>query len=287
MHWRCCGTASQGPITVGNHLPVRFVKGRMRRTACFAIVGLLSLAACSDESASTRGAERRAGIGAEQLTASCGVVEFATIPADPSAFPPADEHWNEVDLSEAGKTGAPEFFDRYDWTIAEQTEQELTIFGHPINPIPDYDEYGAAHFQRQAGRWVLESDGWGECRIELTAPGYLPAHFVLDPHREPDPADTSIAVVAHEVGCASGISPGGRDVESIVVAEDEASVSIVVLVEPPTGGQTCPGNPPIPLEVNLGSALADRTVYDGGVQPAMARPWPPTQSSLSTNGQVE
>ena len=105
----------QGPITVGNQMPVCVVKGCMRRTACLAIVVSLSLAACGDESTSTRGDERQAGIGADQLTASCGAVEFATIPADPSAFPPADELWNEVDLSEAGKTGAPEFFDRYDW----------------------------------------------------------------------------------------------------------------------------------------------------------------------------
>ena len=259
----------------------------MRRTAWLAIVVPLSLAACGDESASTRGDVRQSGIGADDLAASCGAVEFATIPADPSTFPPADELWNEVDLSEAGKTGAPEFFNRYAWTIAEQTDEELTLFGRPFQPIADYDEYGAAHFERQAGRWLLVPDDWGECRIELTAPGYIPANFVLDPHREPDPADTSIAVVAHESGCASGTSPGGRDVESIVVAEDEASVSIVVLVEPPTGMQTCPANPPIPLEVSLGSALGDRTVYDGGVQPAMARPWPPTQPSLETNGQIE
>ena len=226
-------------------------------------------------------------MGVDALTASCGAVEFATIPADPSTFQPADGLWNEVDLSEAGKAGAPEFFDRYDWSIAEQTEQELRLFGHPFQPIPDYAEYGAAHFERQAGRWVPVPNEWGECRIELTAPGYLPAHFVLDPEREPDPADTSIAVVAIEGSCASGISPGGRDVESILVAEDEASVSVVVLVEAPTGDQTCPSNPPIPLEISLGSALGDRKVYDGGVQPAMARPWPPTQLSLETHGQIE
>ena len=261
----------------------------MRRATCLAIVVALSLAACGDDSTSTASRdEPPAGITADQLTATCGAVEFATIPADPSTFPPANKLWNEVDLSQAGKAGAPEFFDRYDWSIAEQTDQALTLFGDPIDPvepIEGYAEYGAASFERDAGRWVPVPDDWGECRIELTAPGFGPARFVLDPNREPDPADTSVAVVAHEMACASGVSPGARDVESVVVAEDEASVSIVVLVEPPTGGQTCPGNPPIPLEVTLDSALGDRTVYDGGVQPALARPWPPTELSLQSSGQ--
>jgi len=71
----------------------------MRRTACLAIAVLLSLAACSDESTSTGGDEQQGGIDADDLTASCGVVEFSTVPADPSAFPQADELWNEVDLT--------------------------------------------------------------------------------------------------------------------------------------------------------------------------------------------
>ena len=257
----------------------------MRRSVCLAFVVPLSLAACGDDSTSIASRdEPPAGIAADDLGASCGSVEFPSIPADPSSFEPAEGLWSEIDLSEVGMEA--EFFDRYSWSIAAQSDQALTLFGNPIDPtepIEGYTEHGAASFERDADRWVPRS--WGECRIELAAPGFGPARFVLDPNREPDPADTSVAILAHELACASGTSPGGRDVESIVVDEDDASVSIVVLVESPTGDQNCPSNPAIPLEVPLGSALGDRTVYDAGVQPALPRPWPPTELSLQTQGQ--
>lgn len=140
-------------------------------------------------------------------------------------------------------------------------------------------------FGLEADRWV--PDGWGQCRIELSAPGFGPARFVLDPDAEPDPADTTISVLATEMACASGTAPSGRDVQSVVVEEDAETVSIVVLVEPPTGDQNCPSNPLFPLDVDLGSPLGDRIVLDAGVQPAVARPWPPTASSLESNGLEE
>jgi len=245
------------------------------------MVALLALAACGDSSTSNVSSdERPAATDTGQLAASCGGVEFDSIPADPSTFERADGVWNEIDLTEIGMEA--EFFDLYDWSIASQTAQELTLFGQPIEPAEDSPQYGAAGFERNVDKWT--PTGWGQCRIELTAPGFGPARFVLDPDHEPDPADTTVAILATEMACAGGEAPDGRDVKSLVVAEDAASVSIVVLVEPPTGDNTCPGNPSFPLEVNLVTPLGNRTVFDGGVQPALARPWPPSESSLESNG---
>ena len=68
-----------------------------------------------------------------------------------------------------------EFFDFYDWSIASQTAQELTLFGQPIEPSEGGPQLGAASFERDADEWTPTS--WGQCRIELTAPGFGPARL--------------------------------------------------------------------------------------------------------------
>ena len=212
------------------------------------MVALLALAACGDSSTSkVSGDEHPAATNTGQLAASCGGVEFDSVPADPSTFEPADGVWNEIDLTEIGMEA--EFFDFYDWSIASQTAQELTLFGQPIEPSEGGPQLGAASFERDADEWTPTS--WGQCRIELTAPGFGPARFVLDPDHEPDPGDTTVAVLATEMACTGGEAPGGRDVRALVVAEDEASVSIVVLVEPPTGDNACPGETVVPSRGRL------------------------------------
>ena len=140
------------------------------------MVALLALAACGDSSTSNVSSdEPPAATNTGQLAASCGGVVFDSIPADPAAFEPADGVWNEIDLTEIGMEA--EFFDLYDWSIASQTAQELTLFGQPIEPAADGPQYGAAGFERNADMWT--PTGWGQCRIELTAPGLGPASFVL------------------------------------------------------------------------------------------------------------
>ena len=256
----------------------------MRRAASAAIIALLAVAGCGDDSTpTTTGDEPASADSKSQLSASCGEVEFDTIPADPSGFESADALWVEIDLSEVGMEA--EFFDLYDWSIVTQTDQELVLFGSPLEPTADGPQYASASFDREAERWTPHS--WGQCRIELTAPGFGPARFILDPDHQPDPAASTLAVLATEMACTSGEAPKGRDVKSVVVAQDDDSVSVVVLVEPPTGDQDCQGNPSFPLEVDLGSPLGDRTVFDGGVQPALERPWPPTESSLESTGLTE
>jgi hypothetical protein len=263
-----------------------------------AVVALLSVAACSERSTpqgvldpSGSSGDPPGEVRADQLVASCGGAEFESVPADPSTLESANSVWNELDLTEIGMEA--DFFDLYDWWIVTQTPEALDLFGTPIEPLDEREAnadgepgYGYVSAVRETDHWKL--DNWGQCRIQLTTPDFGPARFILDPDQQPDPAATSIAVLVTEMSCASGEPPDGRAVESVVVDEDDSSVSIVVLVEPPTGAsQTCPGNPSVPYNVELASPLDGRTVFDGGVQPAIARPWPPTESSIESRGLTE
>ena len=164
------------------------------------IAALVAITACGDGSTTSTNGGEPTQDGAAQLVASCGGVEFETVPADPSTLEPADGVWDEIDLTEVGMEA--EFFDLYDWAIATQTDQELALFGSPIEPTGDGPQYGSASFDREADSWKPSS--WGQCRIELAAPGFGPARFVLDPDRQPDPAATTISVLATEMACTGG-----------------------------------------------------------------------------------
>ena len=245
----------------------------------------LAFAACGDTSPEAEDEDPGAGDAPGGLQASCGGVAFDSVPADPSRLEPVGAVWAEVDLTNIGMEA--DFWDLYDWSIATQSDEELGLFGTPIKPttVEGEPQYASARLDREGDRWTPHS--WGQCRIELAAPGYGPARFVLDPDHEPDPDATTLAVQATEMSCAGGEAPAGRDVRSVVVAQDDTSVSIVVLVEPPTGNSTCPGNPSFPFEVDLGAPLGDRAVLDAGQQPAIPRPWPPTESSIESMGLAE
>ncbi|HET6663273.1 MAG TPA: hypothetical protein VFG94_03410 [Acidimicrobiales bacterium] len=196
----------------------------------------------------------------DELVASCGGVTFDSVPADPSAFPPlAAEDEAAIDLARI--RGEEGFFTEYTWLVAKRSDTELSLFGEALQADLD-PPYGSAHFRRDGDQWV--PDGWGQCRIEVTAPGWGTAVFQV-PGR-PDPAATVITLDATENACASGRLPEGRAVRAIVTSTTDDSVSILVLVEPPTGDQDCQGNPSFAVEVELPEPLGDRTVVDASVQ---------------------
>lgn len=251
-----------------------------------AAAALVLMAGCADASQpaddSDAGTAPPADSGAgtaDELVASCGSVQFDRLPADPSAFPPLDDDtWSEIDLEGLGVEA--DFFDIHDWSVASETGETLRLIGVPQQDAGS--SYGYATFTRDGERWVPE--GWGGCGITVAAPGWGNAHFVLDPETEPDPAAASISVLAWEVDCANGEPPEGREVRPVILSGDSDTVSIVVLVEPVTGGANCQSNPSFPLEITLDGPLDGRTVYDASVDPALERPWPPTESSLSEDG---
>ena len=58
------------------------------------------------------------------------------------------------------------------------------------------------------------------------------------------------------------------------------------MVGSPTGAE-CPGNPSFPFEVDLGEPVGDRIILDASVDPPFVRPWPPTETSLDSQGLEE
>lgn len=257
-----------------------------------AAAALLGLTGCGDPDSGTAGAGPGGSAGpgggattsADDLVASCGQVEFDSIPADPLAFPPLGEVRDHVDLDAIRPEH--EMFEVHDWYVAAETGDTRVLFGvRHEPPPPTAPPYAYATVEREGERWV--PDAWGQCRVTVEAPGWGNARFVLEPAAAPDPSATSVRVQAWEVGCASGEPPRDREVRPVVLDADDRSVSVVILVEPVTGGATCPSNPPFPVEITLDRPLADRSVYDAGVDPALVRPWPPTESSLSSEGREE
>ncbi|NED95275.1 hypothetical protein G1H11_08095 [Phytoactinopolyspora alkaliphila] len=279
---------------------------RLTATIAFVSVTLLFAAACGDEAAhvTTGSGGEDPGAGAQSTSAgqapatpggapsmddlvvSCGAVQFDELPPDPSSFPSLGDLADQIDFSVA--EGEREFFKTHDWYVAAEADDELVLFGIPHEPhAEDWDWnplYADAVFDREGNTWV--PSGWGQCQVSVEAAGWGNARFILDPDIEPDPEVNSIAVQAWEMDCTSGKAPEGRKIES-VVSEDDAKVTIVVLVEPDPGPATCPGNPSFPLEIELAAPLGDRTVVDASVHPALERPWPPTEWSLSTDGTRE
>jgi hypothetical protein len=147
----------------------------------------------------------------------------------------------------------------------------LLLFGQQDSSTTDGPQYRYARFELVDGDW--RAAGWGGCTIEVTAEGFGIATFELDSDNPPDPIDTTLHVLATERACASGRAPGGREVVPVVVEVADA-VEVIVLVESPSGDQTCPSNPAFLLTVELDAQLGDRTIRDGSLYPVEDRPWP-------------
>jgi hypothetical protein len=242
----------------------------MRVRAVVAVLSLVVLLACADAGSAGPAGTHEQGVDLpEDVQAACGGATLSALPPDTSAFREF-AGWNEVDF--AAIDGERQFFDGYEWFIADETSQSLVLFGRARSNNDVSPPYADASFEWTNGSWLPR--GWGQCRIELSAPGWGNARFALDPVHKPDPESATLRVLATEVSCAGGRSPDGRDVRAVVLDETDEWVSIVILVEPASGGQTCPGNPSFPFEVQLPSPLGDRAVLDASVYPAIERPWP-------------
>jgi hypothetical protein len=240
---------------------------------------LLWLAGCADPNGGLQVGSPNAPT-TDDLVATCGDVRFDSIPVDPSSFPPVADIAAHVDLPALGMEAW--MFREYDWFIARESRRTVVLFGVPPEPPEHGPPYADATLRRDGDRW--EPRSWGQCRVAVSAPGWGNANFVLDPAGPPDPSADRILVFAWENACANGQAPDGREVRALLLDADQESVSIVVLVEPVRGGADCPGNPSFPLEVGLDGPLGERTVYDASVDPPLVRPWPPTDSSLESNG---
>ena len=228
---------------------------------------LLAVAACAqDPEPGPRGGELgRGGPSAADLSAACGAARFGSMPPDTSSFP-AFTSWDEVDLRDLGGEGpyVEEFVSSYDWVVVDDDATTRVLFGAGRRPDQD-PPHAYASLEQRDGRWAPV--GWGQCRMEVQAEGWGNARFRLDPEAAPSPDDERIAVLATEMACTGGRPPGDREVRGVVVDETAETISVVILVEPPTGAQDCPGNPPFPYEIRLDAPLGDRTILDGSTYP--------------------
>ncbi|AYY14351.1 hypothetical protein EF847_18280 [Actinobacteria bacterium YIM 96077] len=255
--------------------------------AALGATSLALLAACGDDDSSTvvtddavdDGGPGLTGPAASDLVVSCGPVEFGDIPADTSSLPALGERTSEIDL--ASIEGERELFEVHDWSIASESDDELELFGTAHDAPPDGPNHAYATLERADSGWVPRS--WGQCGLEVDAPGWGHARFVLDPGTEPDAASSTVSLRAWEVDCANGQAPDDRAVEPVILDDDD-TVSVVILVEPVQEGAECPGNPSFSVELELDEPLGERAVYDASVDPAQERSWPPSESSLESQG---
>lgn len=201
-----------------------------------------------------------------RLTASCGPVEFSSIPPDLDEFPPLDADAKAaIDELVSGPTGveAGGFDTGVRWSIASRTEDQLVLFGQGDGP--DGPALLDARFERRDGVWTPTA--WGGCRVEIGALGLGPARLALDPDAPPDPDGTELPILINERNCASGQAPIDREIVPIVT-ETDTSVTIIVLVAPVEGGAECPGNPWHPITITLAAPLGSRQLLDGHEHPA-------------------
>ena len=246
---------------------------------------VIVLAACGSSSGPTTAATAPNAFRPD-LVASCGAVVFPDpVRPDLPATALDDDAAGAIDQVRLVAEGEAAFFDDYEWFIADRTATSLVLFGTPLFPPPaGSPPYATASFARDGDVWRPE--GWGQCRIEIDAPGFGSATWVLDPAIEPHPDATELNILINERDCASGQPPVGRDVVP-VVALDADSVTITVLVEPVAGDSACPSNPWHKLTVDLGEPLGERVVRDGSQSPSLQRAWPPSQTSIDSFGREQ
>ena len=242
------------------------------------VVGL-ALVGCIGDSQASVPLEPREDEVDERLEARCGAVVMPV--TEQPVFP-------AVPINSAAQTlldeGTFVGFDPggYEWFISVQTEARVLLFGRPAFPVGTGEpEFADVLFEKRQAEWELTD--FGRCRLEVVAPGFGPGRWILDPAIAPEPDSSQLSILTMERSCASGRPPVGREVLPVVVEQTDR-VIITISVEPVVGGADCPGNPWHPIVVELEQPIADRAFLDGNTFPPIERPWPPTQSSLSSLG---
>lgn len=155
---------------------------------------------------------------------------------------------------------------------------------HRVRSDPDFVAFVAQGLGDPA--WVMVeaapgpdgwmADGYGACHLQPVLPaGIYHADFWLDPDAPaPGPDTTTLHGLIRERACANGKPPTGR-VRPPVVVYDERTITITVTVSEIPGGADCPGNPSVPITIELSQPLGDRTILDGSVFPPRETSGPP------------
>jgi len=87
----------------------------------------------------------------------------------------------------------------------------------------------------------------------------------IDQNSPPSPSSSSISVLVTRLGCSGGVT--GRVLQpGVVFGDDSITVTFTVEAAAP-GAYTCPGNPAVPLVIDLGQPLGQRSLVDGNCLP--------------------
>jgi hypothetical protein len=156
----------------------------------------------------------------------------------------------------SGEEGS--FWPQDGWQILRQTTDEILLVHEEV------DEMAFITVERteDVWRWAGAQLGDGCPLYYVTPDGLNTVEWRLDPGSLPDAGDTTLAVLVTERECVSGQELGNRlRGPQVVVTGD--TVRIAFAAEPPSGDQSCPGNPEASTTVELPMPLGDREIVEG------------------------
>lgn len=119
--------------------------------------------------------------------------------------------------------------------------------------------------ERDNGRW--EATGWGDCNLAPVLERDSSFAEVSAPRDGLDRTSTSVEVGVTEQECTGARNPLPHLHEPFVV-ESQDTVTVYWTSTPPTGANTCPGNPMVSRDLQLEAPLGERRLLDGSSYPA-------------------
>lgn len=146
-----------------------------------------------------------------------------------------------------------------EWRVLRADDNSLTIgLGQWTEQGPTTNAVPYLSLRREGDMW--RADGWGGCQLSpVLKDGHGWAQVAA---YTGNPESARLTAQVNERACASGRDPEPF-LQQPFVAETNTSVTIYWTSQPPSGSQTCQGNPSIDRVVELKQPLGTRLVLDG------------------------
>ncbi len=172
------------------------------------------------------------------------------------------------------ESAEPDIFPDHGWHRVAAGPGGVVFVGPFVAPGPGDPAWVMVEAAPGPDGWT--ADAYGACHAQPVLPDRIwHADFWLDPAAPPPGPDaTTLHGLIVERACASGQPPNGR-VQAPVVVYDEHAVTVTVTVRETPGGADCPGNPEVPITIELEQPLGDRVILDGSVFPPRTTNVPP------------
>lgn len=202
--------------------------------------------------------------------------DWEAVPASQLAFLPGIDDLDHpaVDALRAELAAATATGDRFAegrWVVIR-----LDIFRASFAVLSS-DGSGSATvaFERDGDHWVRSGQAWERpCGPTVPlAPGFGRVEVNLDPESLPEPDSTLVRLLVTEQGCAGGREMGDA-LRGPQVRETDDAVLVAFAVVYTPGSNTCPGNPPTSVTIELSEPLGERMVLDGLY-------WPPQRVEVA------